>query len=66
MAHADQILLARKQGIPIVSVATTFQISPQALMFRKEEAIKTFADVFGRTVYIQQGQPYWDFLKRKK
>lgn len=65
IAHADQLLLARKQGIPVVAVATTFQISPQALMFRKEEPIKTFADVNGRTVFIQQGQPYWEFLKKK-
>lgn len=65
IAHADQLLLARKQGIPVVAVATTFQISPQALMFRKDEPVKSFADVNGRTVFIQQGQPYWEFLKKK-
>lgn len=62
LAHADQILLAREQGIPIVAVATTFQISPQSIMFH-EGAVKDFADLNGRTVYIQQGQPYWEYLK---
>lgn len=62
LAHADQILLAREQGIPIVAIATTFQISPQSIMFH-EGAVKDFADLNGRTVFIQQGQPYWEYLK---
>ncbi|WP_454192848.1 ABC transporter substrate-binding protein [Paenibacillus sp. Marseille-Q7038] len=65
VAHADQILLARKEGIPIVALATTFQISPQALMYHEESGISDFGDLNGRTVFIQQGQPYWEFLKHK-
>ncbi|MFD2701363.1 ABC transporter substrate-binding protein [Paenibacillus shunpengii] len=65
VAHADQILLAREEGIPIVALATTFQISPQALMFHEESGIEDFDDLNGRTVFIQQGQPYWEFLKHK-
>lgn len=65
LAHADQILLAREQGIPIVAVATTFQISPQAIMFHEAEPIDDFSDLNGRTVFIQSGQPYWEFLKHK-
>ncbi|WP_236570455.1 ABC transporter substrate-binding protein [Paenibacillus sp. An7] len=65
VAHADQILLARKEGIPIVALATTFQISPQALMYHEESGITDFGDLNGRTVFIQQGQPYWEFLKHK-
>lgn len=65
VAHADQILLARKEGIPIVALATTFQISPQALMYHEESGISDFGDLNGRTVFIQQGQPYWEYLKHK-
>lgn len=65
LAHADQILLAREQGIPIVAVATTFQISPQAIMFHESEGIKDFSELNGRTIFIQSGQPYWEFLKHK-
>ncbi|GAK39357.1 nitrate/sulfonate/bicarbonate ABC transporter nitrate/sulfonate/bicarbonate-binding protein [Paenibacillus sp. TCA20] len=65
VAHADQILLAREEGIPIVALATTFQISPQALMFHEESGIEDFDDLNGRTVFIQQGQPYWEYLKHK-
>ncbi|MCM3781383.1 ABC transporter substrate-binding protein [Neobacillus mesonae] len=65
VAHADQILLAREEGIPIVALATTFQISPQALMYHQESGIQDFSDLNGRTVFIQQGQPYWEFLKHK-
>ncbi|MFD1952844.1 ABC transporter substrate-binding protein [Paenibacillus thailandensis] len=65
LAHADQILLAREQGIPIVAVATTFQISPQSIMFHEGQPIDDFDDLNGRTIYIQSGQPYWEFLKHK-
>ncbi|WP_211748294.1 ABC transporter substrate-binding protein [Paenibacillus sp. Marseille-Q4541] len=65
VAHADQILLARKEGIPIVALATTFQISPQALMYHEGSGISDFGDLNGRTVFIQQGQPYWEYIKHK-
>ncbi|MBB3108479.1 NitT/TauT family transport system substrate-binding protein [Paenibacillus phyllosphaerae] len=63
IAHADQILQAKQEGIPLVAIATTFQISPQAIMFHKGQPIKSFEDLNGRSVFIQQGQAYWEYLK---
>ncbi|MFC4103075.1 ABC transporter substrate-binding protein [Paenibacillus xanthanilyticus] len=65
IAHADQILQARQEGIPLVALATTFQISPQAIMYHSDQPIDGFDDLHGRSVFIQQGQPYWEFLKHK-
>ncbi|MCP3763602.1 ABC transporter substrate-binding protein [Domibacillus sp. A3M-37] len=65
LAHADQMLIARNQGIDLVAVAATMQGSPQAFMFHKGEGIQDFEDLNGREVFVQPGITYWDFLKSK-
>ncbi|MHA6482566.1 ABC transporter substrate-binding protein [Paenibacillus sp. strain BS8-2] len=63
LAHADQIVIAKNQGIDLVVVAAALQGSPQALMFQESEAIDSFEDMNGRTVFVQPGITYWDYLK---
>ncbi|MCL7747715.1 ABC transporter substrate-binding protein [Halalkalibacter alkaliphilus] len=65
LAHADQIVIARNEGIELVTLATAMQNSPAALMFHEGEDITEFEDMNGRTAYIQPGIPYWDFLTNK-
>jgi NitT/TauT family transport system substrate-binding protein len=65
LAHADQMVIARNQGIELVAVAAAMQGSPQALMFHKGKGIDDFDELNGRKVYIQPGITYWDFLKSK-
>ncbi|WP_235848314.1 ABC transporter substrate-binding protein [Litchfieldia alkalitelluris] len=63
LAHADQMVIARNQGIELVAVAAAMQGSPQAWMFHKGQEIDEFEDLNGRTVFIQPGITYWDYLK---
>jgi NitT/TauT family transport system substrate-binding protein len=65
LVHADQMVIARNQGIELVGVAAALQGSPQALMFHENADIQSFDDLAGRSVYIQPGITYWDFLKSK-
>lgn len=65
LAHADQIVMAKNEGIDLVAVATAMQGSPQALMFHKGKGIKDFDELNGKEVYIQPGITYWEFLKSK-
>jgi len=65
LAHADQIVMAKNEGIDLVAVATAMQGSPQALMFHKGKGIKDFSELNGKEVYIQPGITYWEFLKSK-
>jgi NitT/TauT family transport system substrate-binding protein len=65
MAQADDILIARKQGIPIVAIAATFQTNPQGLIYHKGQDIKDFSDLNGRTVYTMPGANYWEYMKKK-
>ncbi|WP_338448555.1 ABC transporter substrate-binding protein [Niallia oryzisoli] len=63
LAHADQIVMARNEGIELVAVATAMQGSPQAFMFHKGKGIEDFEELNGRKVYIQPGIVYWEYLK---
>lgn len=65
LAHADQIVIAKNQGIDLVVVAAALQGSPQAFMFQESTEVNSFEDLNGRTVFIQPGITYWDFLKSK-
>ncbi|TBL79601.1 ABC transporter substrate-binding protein [Paenibacillus thalictri] len=65
ISYADDILKAREQGIPIVGLLTAFQYTPQVLMFHPGEAIKSFEDLKGRSVYLTPGVLYWEFIKKK-
>ncbi|MCM2675662.1 ABC transporter substrate-binding protein [Alkalicoccobacillus plakortidis] len=63
LAHADQLVIAKNQGIDLVAIAATMQGSPQAFMFHDGVDIQDFEDLNGREVFVQPGITYWDFLK---
>jgi NitT/TauT family transport system substrate-binding protein len=62
MMQADQLLLAREEGLPLVGVFATFQINPQGLMYHQENPVKDFADLSGRKVYVLPSASYWHYL----
>ncbi|WP_078395058.1 ABC transporter substrate-binding protein [Shouchella patagoniensis] len=63
LAHADQLLVARNEGIEFIALAATQQESPQALMFHEGKGVSKFEGINGKTMYIEPGIPYWDYLK---
>ena len=64
MTQANDVLVARDQGIPIIAIAATFQKYPQVLIYHKGEPIQSFADLNGYKVYTAPGLAYWDYLKK--
>lgn len=64
MAQADEILLARQNGIPLVVVFASFQTNPQGIMVHNNQNIASAADLNGRQVYVNSGAVYWEFLKK--
>lgn len=65
MTQADDLLIARKEGIPIVAIAALFQKNPQGLIYHKSQDLKSFADLNGRPVYVATAASYWEFQKKK-
>jgi NitT/TauT family transport system substrate-binding protein len=65
MFSADQILLARQDGVPLVAVFAPFQIGLGGLMFHASQPVKDFSDLNGRKVYVSAASNYWQFLQKK-
>jgi len=65
MAPADQLFLARQEGIPVVSLFATFQTNPQGLMFHKSHPVSDFKDLNGRRLYVSPNGVYWLYFKKK-
>lgn len=65
ISHADELLIAKEEGLPLVAVVASFQTSQQAFAFHKGQPVKDIADFNGRTVYVTPGAGYWEFLKKK-
>lgn len=59
------ILQSREEGLPVVGVFADLQLSPQVLMYHKENPVKGFADLAGRQVAVTPGAPYWDYIVAK-
>jgi NitT/TauT family transport system substrate-binding protein len=65
MTDSAGMLSAREEGVPLVGVFASFQLSPQVLMYHKSNPIKSFKDLAGRQVAVTPGAPYWDFIMAK-
>jgi NitT/TauT family transport system substrate-binding protein len=65
MMQADQLLLARQEGIPIVGVFPIFQVNPQGLMYHQENPVKDFPDLNGRRVWVSPTATYWLYFVKK-
>lgn len=65
ISYSDDILRAREQGIPVVGLLAGFQNTPQVLIYHEEDKLNGFQDLEGRTVFMQPGVLYWEFIKHK-
>jgi len=65
VTEADGILLARKEGVPVVAIAAIFQKNPQVFVYHKEDtSIKDFSSLNGHTVIVGPGSPFWEYIKK--
>lgn len=66
MGSSDlQMMRARENGLPVVTVAAVFQKDPQ--VFIAHEHVKSFEDMKGKTMLVATSavQGYWAWLKSK-
>lgn len=63
VGNADELLVARKNGLPIVAVAAGLDTNLQCMLFHRSSGIKSFKDLNGHMV-ARVPSPYWDYLKK--
>ncbi|ATX80547.1 PAS domain S-box-containing protein [Mariprofundus aestuarium] len=59
-------MIERADGKPIKALAVIFQHSPLALLVTKDSGIRTFSDLRGRRVMLQEGQQNSDVIAALK
>ena len=60
---ADDVILARTKGVPIVAIAVDYQSNPVAYMSLEESNIKKPQDFIGKKVGAKYGQNVYTFYK---
>lgn len=62
IANADEVMVARKNGLPIVAVASAYDTNLFCLMSHKSMGITSFEQLNGQQV-ARRPAPYFDYLK---
>jgi NitT/TauT family transport system substrate-binding protein len=65
VSNADEVLIARAQGVPVVSVLAPIQTSPRVIMVHEGSGMRKLQDLKNVTLAIEAQAPFANFLKRK-
>ncbi len=63
--NADDVVLYRAAGVPVVAVLAAAQNHPRCIMTRADAGVATFDDLAGMTLQCQAGRGYLEFLKAR-
>jgi len=66
VGNADDLLLARMRGAPVKAVFVSLDYVPYTLVYHTDPAIKTIADLKGRTFAVNIGFAYWEWIKKRE
>lgn len=65
IVEADELIVARSKGNPVVALFAVYQHSPMGIMVHAERKVTSIADVLrGGTLAVQQGLPYVRLLQK--
>jgi NitT/TauT family transport system substrate-binding protein len=62
IANADQVLLGREQGAPIVAVMAALQDSPRCIMVHESSGIESLRQLKKLTLSVGSGKPFAKYL----
>jgi NitT/TauT family transport system substrate-binding protein len=65
ISNADEVLIARAEGVPVVAVFAPIQTSPRVIMVHRESGIRSLHDLKDVTLAIEAQAPFANFLKRQ-
>jgi NitT/TauT family transport system substrate-binding protein len=65
IANADDVLMARSQDVPLVTLMAPIQNGPRCIMVRKDSGITSFQELKNIKLQIDSSRPYVPFLKSK-
>jgi NitT/TauT family transport system substrate-binding protein len=63
VAQADEIILARAEGVPIVEIFAAMDTNPQCMMFHPNQGIESFEDFDGHPIAVAPSGGFWPWMK---
>jgi NitT/TauT family transport system substrate-binding protein len=63
VAQADELMLARAQGVPVVEVFGGMDKYLQCLMYHPSSGIKSYADISGHQIAVAPSGGFWPYIK---
>lgn len=63
VAQADELMLARAEGVPVVEVFGGMDRYLQCMMYHPSTGIKSFADISGHQVAVAPSGGFWPWIK---
>lgn len=64
VGNADDVMLARLKGAPVRAVFVSLDLVPYSLVYHADSGIKTVADLKTKTVAVNIGFAYWEWIKK--
>ncbi len=65
VVNADDVLVGRAAGVPVVTLMAPIQTSPVCIMVHAASGFTRIGDVRDVTLAVQVASPYWQFLRRQ-
>ena len=65
IGNADDVMLARLHGAPVRAVFAHLDHVPYSLVYHADPAVKSIADLDGRTFAVNIGNAYWEWTKKQ-
>ncbi|RMF40568.1 MAG: ABC transporter permease [Planctomycetota bacterium] len=65
VANADDVLLYRQQGAPVVALLAAMQESPRCILVHEESGVESLQELRGLTLQAGAGRPYLLFLQAR-
>lgn len=64
-ANADDVVLARRQGMDIVAVLAAMQNSPRCILVQENSGVTSLDNLSGMTLQLQPGRLFVEFMRDK-
>jgi len=65
IGRADDVIMAVRQGLPLLIVCAQMQHDPQAIMVHADSSVKTFSDLDGKSVMAGVGSNWISFIQQR-
>lgn len=63
VANADDVLMARDSGLPVIALAAPIDKTMFVLMAHASTGITDFDEITDNEIAVRQGVPYWDYIQ---